>query len=151
MKTLIYMGIPAARIFVVAAAFTASSCVASSQKADLEIAVPTDTIDTCRAGGAGISGVNSLFSSGTTGSVRLGMTECQLVKVLGQPSQVLRDAGLVQNPLVVAPGTAGAPASAAPAAISAGQRRITLVYASELGRATGYRFVDNALKEISRM
>lgn len=142
---------------VVAAAFTVSSCIASGQKASLEYAVPTDTYDNCRSGAGAVSGVSSLFSTGSSGVVKLGMTECELVKTLGEPSQVLRGPGLIQNTLAAAP---GAPASVAPAvnpatpaapAGPAAVRRITLVYANESGGATGYLFVQNALKEISRM
>ncbi|MHA1524336.1 MAG: hypothetical protein ACTSY1_07990 [Alphaproteobacteria bacterium] len=147
-----------ARILVIAAMVSLAGCATATEKETLATAVPTDTYDTCRAGGGGnLSGVSNLFSAASPGVVKLGMSECALVQVLGEPSQVLRGGiGLVEDPIMAAPGSPsalGAPSTpgAAPVAIPAGQRRITLVYAVEQGRATGYRFVNNALKEISRM
>jgi hypothetical protein len=114
------------RIFLplrpLALAFALAAC-AGGEDAALELgAMPPDTYDNCSTGIGGVS----IFSSGGGGVVSLGMTECALVKVLGDPAQVTRD----------------------PAA--GGPRRVTLTYAHPDGTGTAYVFVNNALKEIER-
>ena len=141
--TVIFSEYSVARIFLVTVTIVLVGCTSIGSDQTAAPAVPTDNIDNCRGGVANATGVSSLFSSGSSGVVKLGMTECELVNVLGEPSQILRGGGAVPNPLLASPDQAPV--------LAATQRQITLVYAREGGSATGYRFVENALKEISRM
>lgn len=86
--------------------------------------MPTDTYDNCA--GRVVEGVNFLSSSGSGGTVSIGMTECELIGVLGNPTSV----------------TAGARPGA--------RRFVTMTYANPDGTATHYLFVDNALREMNR-
>ena len=92
----------------------------------LEAAMPTDTHDNCSVLDQGAT-----FLSGgggeSDGVVRLGMSECGLIGVLGQPESV------------------------APAVRPGAARAVTMTYRNPDGTGTAYVFENNALKEINRV
>lgn len=113
-----------AMAFVLPLALTACVSFGSDEEeVDLDLAMPTDTYDNC--GGAG----NFLTSAtgGGSGTVKLGMTECELSNALGEADEIT------------------------PQFAREGERRIIMVYANPNGGSTAYLFVQNALKEINRI
>jgi hypothetical protein len=112
-----------ASIPVLALALALAGCLGGDDPDVALDAMPPDTYDNCGGGGLGLG----VFSSSGGGVVSLGMTECELVKALGEPAQVSPNPG--------APGT----------------RRVTMVYENPDGTATSYLFVNNSLKEINRL
>jgi hypothetical protein len=106
-----------------------AGCITGGGEAEIAASMPSDTYETCRGGGGGAlgEGVNFLSSGGGARTVSLGMSECELIGVLGDP------AGVTPEP------RAGA------------GRHVTMTYANPDGTATAYVFVDNALREMNRV
>ena len=112
---------------IVLAGLTAGCVTGGGDDPALSAAMPSDTFETCRGGGAIGEGVNFLSGGGGGGarSVSLGMSECALIGVLGDP------------------------ASVAPAREPTGERHVTMTYANPDGTATTYVFVNNSLREMN--
>lgn len=90
---------------------------------DAELAMPTDTYDNCSRSVSGfLTG-----GGGGGGAIQLGMSECALIRSLGDADEVL------------------------PQFAPQGERRVILSYAHPQGGSTAYLFVNNALKEINRV
>ncbi len=120
------VGVFAGFVSVCVAAILTAGCISDvGGEPDLAAAIPSDTYETCRGGGALDQGVNFLSSGGGAGRVELGMSECALIQVLG-------------NPVNIAPGIQ-------PAA----GRQVSMIYANPDGTSTSYVFVNNALREIN--
>jgi len=117
----------ARRIACFALAMLTAGCVTGGGgEPEIAASMPSDTYETCRGGGGALSeGVNFLSSGGGASTVSLGMSECELIGVLGDPAGVT------------------------PAARPGGGRHVTMTYANPDGTTTAYVFVDNALREMN--
>ncbi len=92
---------------------------------NLAVTVAPGTYETCGGRGFVSDGVNFLSSASGPVGVKIEMSECELIRVLGMPTS------LVPGPQVP------------------GRRRITMVYANQDGTQTHYVFLNNALREIN--
>ena len=113
-------------IVVCAVANFIAGCITDGGDAtDLAAAIPTDTYETCRAGSVLNEGVNFLSSGTGPGRVKLGMSECALIQVLGNPVNVI------------------------PSNQPGAGRHVSMIYTNADGTATSYLFVNNALREMN--